>query len=70
MTWPTSEVVVWTRGASPTTVTVSACVATFTVKSTVTELPTWTGTALRTWLPKPLSSTVMSYVPAGSAATR
>ena len=60
ITWPTSDVVVWMMGTSPVTVTVSATVATFIVKSTVLAEEPWTGAALRTWVANPARSALTS----------
>ena len=58
ITWPTSDLVVWTSGDSPVTVMLSATVATFMVKSTFVELPTCTMAPLNTIVAKPESSAV------------
>src|SRR5688572_31414241 len=70
MTWPTSEVLVWTSGTSPVTVMASATPPTFIVKSTVEVLPTWTVTPWWTCVEKPERSTETSYLPEDRKSTR
>ncbi len=63
ITWPTSDLVVCTSGASPVTTTVSERLPTFIVKSTVTEEATCTTMPLWTCVENPWISAVTSQVP-------